>query len=86
MRLLVVWFPEVPVQFGGVTVQEVAFVEDHIMFAEELYAMEQEPAEPLQRMEAVGDGAAPTFTVTDEFAFPPPLLHVMIYVRDAGGL
>lgn len=60
VRLPVDCEPEVPVQFGGMTVQKFAFVLDHEIAAEELYAMEQEPAVPLQKMFTVGGGEAAT--------------------------
>ena len=77
VRLPVDCEPDVPVQFGGVTVHDVLFVDDQEMVAAELYAMLQD-AEPLQRMEAVGAGAAPTFTVTVSDAEPPGPVQEMV--------
>lgn len=78
MRLPVDCEPEVPVQLGGVTVHDVLFVDDHEIVAKELYAMAQEPLEPLQRIDVVGAGAALTFTITDEFVLPPGPVQVRV--------
>ena len=77
MRFPVLCEPEVPLQPPGVTEQEVEFVEDQLIVAEVLYAMLQD-AKPLQRMEAVGAGGAPTFTTMVEFVEPPGPVQVRV--------
>ncbi len=62
VRFPVLCKPEMPDQFGGAMVHDVAFVLDQEMFAEVLYAILHRPEEPLQRMLAVG--AAGVFTTT----------------------
>lgn len=71
--------PDVPVQPPGDTEQLVAFVLDHEMVAEVLCAILQDAA-PLQRMEAVGAGGAPTFAVIVLFVLPPGPVQVRVYI------
>ena len=68
----VLWEPDVPVQPGGVTVQEVALLLDHEIVAADAYGMLHEPDDPLQEIEAATGGGAAMLTITRAVAAEPP--------------